>query len=148
MHTIHSGLAVHCCHHHQCCYVQICGLPDCIYYIYEPILYHHRGYVAKPHPHPTFQKPYQEITPHQQATQYFDGLRDVREEAIHFESVQKVVSFHDAIPRYKWEEAFLNCGRGQGHGTLFEEDRTTTASVGSAPEATTGQFTDAHQEIS
>ena len=31
---------------------------------------------------------------------------------------------------------------------LSEEDRTTTVSVGSAPEATTGQFTDANQEIS
>ena len=59
-----------------------------------------------------FQKAYQEFTPHQQATQYFDGLRDVREETIHFKSVQRKVSFHNAIPRYKWEEVFLNYSRG------------------------------------
>ena len=102
----------------------------------------------KPCPHPTLPEVHQEFTPHQQAMQYFDRLRDVREEAIHFNSAQKKVSFHDAIPRYKQEEAFLNYGRGQGCGTLSEEDRTTTVSVGSAPEATTGQFADAHQEIS
>ena len=99
--------------------------------------------MSSPHP---FQKPYQEFTPHQQATQYFDRLRDIREEAIHFESAQRKVSFHDAIPRYKWEEAFLNYGRGWRLGILSEEDRTTTVSIGSAPEATTGQFTDVHQE--
>ena len=33
---------------------------------------------------PPFQKPYHEFTPHQQAMQYFDRLRDIREEAIHF----------------------------------------------------------------
>ena len=80
--------------------------------------------------------------------QYIDRLRNIREEAIHFESVQRKVSFHNAIPRYKWEEVFLNYGGGQGCGILSEEDRTTTVSVGSAPEATTGQFSDAHQEIS
>ena len=31
---------------------------------------------------------------------------------------------------------------------LSQEDKTTTVSVGSIPEATTGQFADAHQEIS
>ena len=97
---------------------------------------------------PPFQKPYQEFTPHQQDTQYFDRLRDIREEAIYFESAQRKVSFHDAIPRYKWEEAFLNYGRGRGRCTLSKEDRTTTVSVGSTHEATTGQFADAHQEIS
>ena len=97
---------------------------------------------------PPFQMPYQEFTPHQQATQHFDGLRDVREEAIHFKSVQRKVSFHNAIPRYKQDEALLNYSRGWWCGTLSEEDRTTTVSVGSTSEATTGQFTDAHQEIS
>ena len=43
---------------------------------------------------------------------------------------------------------FLNYGRGQGHGSPSEEDRTSTVSVDSTPEATTGQFADAHQEIS
>ena len=31
---------------------------------------------------------------------------------------------------------------------LSQEDKTTTVSVGSVPEATTDQFADAHQEIS
>ena len=31
----------------------MCRPADCIYYIYEPILYHHGEYVAKPCPHPT-----------------------------------------------------------------------------------------------
>ena len=61
---------------------------------------------------PPFMKPYQEFTPHQQAAQYFDRLRDVREEAIQFKSAQRKVSFHDSIPRYKWDEGFLNYGKG------------------------------------
>ena len=61
---------------------------------------------------PPFQKPYHEFTPHQQAMQYFDGLRNVREEAICFESAQRKVSFHDSIPRYKQDEGFLNYGKG------------------------------------
>ena len=59
-----------------------------------------------------FQKPYHKFTPHQQAMQYFDRLRDVREEAIHFKSAQRKVSFHDSIPRYKRDEGFLNYGKG------------------------------------
>ena len=41
------------CNHHQCCYVYTCRLPDCIYHIHEPILYHHGEYVVKLCPHPT-----------------------------------------------------------------------------------------------
>ena len=33
-------------------------------------------------PTPPFMKPYMEFTPHNQATQYFDGLQAIREEAI------------------------------------------------------------------
>ena len=95
-----------------------------------------------------FQKPYQEFTPHQQAMQYFDGLGDMREEAIHFESAQRKFSFHDSIPRYKQNEGFLNYGKGQGCSTLYQEDETTTVSVGSIPEATTDQLADANQDIS
>ena len=80
--------------------------------------------------------------------QYFDGLRDIREEAIHFESAQRKVSFYDSIPRYKQDKGFLNYSKGWGCGTLSQEDKTTTISVGSTPEAATDQFTDAHQEIS
>ena len=52
----------------------------------------------------------------------------------------------DSIPRYKRDEGFLNYGKGWGHSTLSQEDKTTI-SVDSIPEATTDQFTDAHQEI-
>ena len=97
---------------------------------------------------PPFQKPYHEFTPCQQTTQYFDILRDVREEAIHFKSAQRKVRFHDSIPRYKWDKGFLNYGKGWGCDTLSQEDKTTTILVGSVPEATTDQFTEAHQEIS
>ena len=93
-------------------------------------------------------KPYQEFTPHQQATQYFDGLRDIREEAIQFESAQRKVSFHDSIPRYKWDEGFLNYGKGQGCGVLSQKTKATDAPVDSASETTTGQFTDVNKEIS
>ena len=93
-------------------------------------------------------KPYQEFTPHQQATQYFDRLRDVREEAIQFESAQGKVSSHDSIPRYKLDEGFLNYGKGQGHGVLSQKTEATVALVNSAPETTTGQFPDVNEEIS
>ena len=97
---------------------------------------------------PAFMKPYQEFTPHQQATQYFDRLRDIREEAIQFKSAQRKVSFHDSIPRYKWDEGFLNYGKGRGHGVLSQNTETTAASVNSTLETTTGQFADVNEEIS
>ena len=97
---------------------------------------------------PPFMKPYQEFTPCQQATQYFDGLRDIREEAIQFKSAQRKVSFHDSIPRYKWNEGLLNYGKGWGHGVLSQKTKATDAPVDSASETTTGQFTDVNEEIS
>ena len=48
---------------------------------------------------PPFHKPYHEFDPWQQATQYFNSLRDVMEEALHFKEAQRKVSFHDSIPR-------------------------------------------------
>ena len=50
---------------------------------------------------PPFHKPYHEFDPQQQAMQYFDGLRDVKEEALCFKEAQRNVSFHDSILRYK-----------------------------------------------
>ena len=57
---------------------------------------------------PPFHKPYHKFDPQQQAMQYFNGLRDVRKEALCFEEAQRKVSFHDSILRYKREEGFLN----------------------------------------
>ena len=99
---------------------------------------------------PPFMKPYQ-FTPHQQATWYFDRLRDGREEATQFESAQRKVSFYDSIPRYKqykWDEGFLNYGKGQGCGVLSEKSEATDAPVVSASETTIGQFADVNEEIS
>ena len=90
---------------------------------------------------PPFHKPYHEFNPWQQATQYFNGLRDVREEALHFKEAQRKVSFHDSIPRYKREEGFLNYGRGWGSGIISQGGKAST--VGATSNATTGQFADA-----
>ena len=90
---------------------------------------------------PPFHKPYQEFNPQQQATQYFDGLRDVREEALHFEEAQRKVTFHDSIPRYKREEGFLNYGRGWGTGLVYQENKAST--IGATSDAATRQFADA-----
>ena len=73
--------------------------------------------------------------------QYFDSLRDVREEVLHFEEAQRKVSFHDSILRYKREEGFLNYGRGQGSGIISQGDKAST--VGATFDATTRQFADA-----
>ena len=73
--------------------------------------------------------------------QYFNGLRDVREEALCFEEAQRKVSFHDSILRYKREEGFLNYSRGQGSGIISQGGKTST--VGATSDATTGQFADA-----
>ena len=44
----------------------------------------------QPHtPTPPFVKPHMKITPHQQATHYFDGLQDMRKEAMWFENAQR-----------------------------------------------------------
>ena len=72
---------------------------------------------------------------------YFNGLRDVREEAIHFEEAQRKVNVHDSIPRYKREEGFLNYGRGWGSGIIFQGNKAST--VGAIPKATTKQFANA-----
>ena len=87
-----------------------------------------------------FYKPYQEFNPQQQATQYFNGLRDVRE-ALHFEEAQRKVTFHDSIPRYKREEGFLNYSRGWGNGLVSQENKASI--IGATSDATTGQFADA-----
>ena len=73
--------------------------------------------------------------------QYFDSLRDVKEEALHFKEAQRKVSFHDSILRYKREEGFLNYGRGWGSGIISEGDKGST--IGATSDATTGQFADA-----
>ena len=73
--------------------------------------------------------------------QYFDGLRDVREEALHFEEAQRKVSFQDSIPRYKRKEGFLNYGRGQGSGIISQGGKAST--VGATSNATTREFADA-----
>ena len=80
----------------------------------------------QPHmPTPPFVKPHMELTPHHQATHYFDGLRDMREEAIWFESGQKGDHIYDPIPQYKKDEKFMNFSRGCGQ-------RTSTQTVGIA----------------
>ena len=92
-----------------------------------------------------FHKPYHEFDPQQQAMQYFDSLRDVREEALCFEEAQRKVSFHDSIPRYKREEGFLNYGRGQGSGIISQGDKAST--IGATSDATTRQFADATSPV-
>ena len=89
---------------------------------------------------PPFYKPYHEFDPQKQAMQYFDSLRDVREEALCFEEAQRKVSFHDSIPRYKREEGFLYYGRGQGSCIISQGDKAST--VGATSDAITGQFAD------
>ena len=88
-----------------------------------------------------FHKPYHEFDPQQQAMQYFNGLRDVREEALHFKEAQRKVNFHDSILRYKREEGFLNYSRGWGSGLISQENKAST--VGATSNATTRQFADA-----
>ena len=90
---------------------------------------------------PPFHKPYHEFDPQQQAMQYFDGLRDVREEALHFKEAQRKVSFHDSILRYKREEGFLNFGRGWGSRIISQGDKAST--IGVTSDVTTRQFADA-----
>ena len=97
-------------------------------------------------PTPPFMKPYMEFTPHHQATQYFDGLWDIREEAIWFELTQKKVNFHDSIPRYKKDEKFINYSQGHGHGSLSHVTKETATPAISASEPVTNQFVDVNEE--
>ena len=72
--------------------------------------------------------------------QYFNGLRDVREEALCFKEAQRKVSFHNSILRYKREEGFLSYGRDWGSGIISQGDKGST--VGATSDATTRQFAD------
>ena len=88
-----------------------------------------------------FMKPHMEITPCHQATQYFNGLLDMREEAIWMENARRGEYTHDAIPRYK-DEKFMNFGRGHGSKTTPQAVGSTTTTTVTTPEAVGGQFTD------
>ena len=89
-------------------------------------------------PTPPFMKPHMEITPHHQATQYFDGLLDMREEAIQFENARRGDYINDAIPRYKKDEKFMNFGHGHRNKTPPQAVGATTTTTITTPEAVGG----------
>ena len=86
--------------------------------------------------------------PHNQATQYFDGLQDIREEVIQFENAEKKVNFHDSIPRYKRDEKLMNYSLGCGHGSLSQVTVTADTPAIPAPEPDVDQFVDVTKETS